>query len=54
MAKLARCFLQNDRGATSIEYAMIASVVSIVILTAVLGLSSNLKAAYESVQAAFN
>jgi Flp pilus assembly pilin Flp len=33
---------------------MIASVVSIVILTAVLGLSSNLKAAYTSVQAAFN
>jgi pilus assembly protein Flp/PilA len=54
MAKLARRFLQDDSGATSIEYAIIASVVSIVIVTAVAGLGSKLKASYTSVQAALN
>ena len=54
MTKLARRFLHDDRGATSIEYAIIASVVSIVILTAVTGLGSTLKGSYVSVHAALN
>ena len=54
MTKPARRFLQDDSGATSIEYAIIASVVSIVILTAVTGLGSTLKGSYTSVQAALN
>lgn len=54
MAKLARRFLQDDSGATSIEYAIIASVVSVVIVTAIAGLGSKLKGSYTSVQAALN
>jgi pilus assembly protein Flp/PilA len=47
--KLVHRFLQNDSGATSIEYAAIASLVSIVIVGAVAGLGSKLKASYDSV-----
>lgn len=54
MTKLVHRFLQDASGATSIEYAIIASVVSIVILAAVTGLGSKLKGSYTSVQAALN
>ena len=49
MTKLVHRFLQDDSGATSIEYAAIASLVSIVIVGALCGLGSKLKASYESV-----
>jgi pilus assembly protein Flp/PilA len=51
MTKLVHRFLRDDSGATSVEYAAIASLVSIVIVGAVAGLSSKLKASYTSVQA---
>lgn len=40
IAKLASDFLRDETGATAIEYAMIASGVSIVIATAVIGIGS--------------
>jgi pilus assembly protein Flp/PilA len=54
MTKLAQRFLQDNSGATSIEYAAIASLLSIAIVTAVAGLGSKLKTAYTGVSAAFN
>ena len=54
MAKLARRFLQDQSGATSIEYAAIASLLSIAIVTAVTGLGSKLKVSYITVSNAFN
>jgi pilus assembly protein Flp/PilA len=43
LAKLASDFLRNESGATSIEYAMIATGISIVILAAVTGIGSAVK-----------
>lgn len=49
MTKLVHRFLRDDSGATSIEYAAIASLVSIVIVAVVAGLGSKLKASYDNV-----
>ena len=45
-------FLRDDRGATSIEYAIIASGVSIVIVGTVLTLGTTVKGFYTSVATA--
>ena len=45
-------FLRDDRGATSIEYAIIASGVSIVIVGTVLTLGATVKGFYTSVATA--
>jgi pilus assembly protein Flp/PilA len=45
-------FLRDDRGATSIEYAIIASGVSIVIVGTVLTLGTTVKGFYSSVATA--
>jgi pilus assembly protein Flp/PilA len=45
-------FLSNEHGATSVEYALIASGVSIVILGTVVTLGSNVKGFYQSVSTA--
>jgi pilus assembly protein Flp/PilA len=45
-------FLSDERGATSVEYALIASGVSIVILGTVVTLGSNVKGFYQSVSTA--
>ena len=42
-------FARNDSGATAIEYALIASGVSIVIVATVTGLGSNVKTLFTSV-----
>jgi pilus assembly protein Flp/PilA len=47
-----RCFLADERGATSIEYALIASGVSIVIVGTVATLGSNVKTMYSTVATA--
>ena len=47
-----RCFLGDEQGATSIEYALIASGVSIVIVGTVATLGSNVKGMYSSVATA--
>ncbi len=47
-------FLRGARGATAIEYAMIASGVSIVIAAPIVGLGANVKGFYTTVAAALN
>jgi pilus assembly protein Flp/PilA len=51
-AKLASDFLRNESGATSIEYALIAGSVSIVIVAAVTGIGNYLKGRFEAVDSA--
>ncbi len=46
MRALFKSFLACERGATSIEYAMIAGGISIVVVAAVTGIGSNLRANY--------
>jgi pilus assembly protein Flp/PilA len=45
-------FVNDDRGATAIEYALIAGGISIVILVAVQGIGSTLNGSFTSVQTA--
>jgi len=47
-----RRFVRDQRGATSIEYAIIASGVSIVIVGVIATLGSNVKSLYSSVATA--
>jgi pilus assembly protein Flp/PilA len=54
MKSLIGKFLANESGATSIEYATIAAGVAVVVVTAVHGLSGNVKGKYLSVQTALN
>jgi pilus assembly protein Flp/PilA len=49
LAKLASDFSRNESGATSIEYALIAGSLSIVILVAVTEIGSYLKGRFEAV-----
>jgi pilus assembly protein Flp/PilA len=49
LALLARRFLRDAGGATSIEYAMIASGIAVVIATTIVGLGSSVKGLYSSV-----
>ncbi len=42
-------FLTDDKGATAIEYALIAGGISIVILAAVLSLGTNVNSLFTSV-----
>jgi pilus assembly protein Flp/PilA len=48
-----RQFLLDDTGATAIEYAMIAGLVSIVILTAVTQIGENVKSFFTQMIAPF-
>jgi pilus assembly protein Flp/PilA len=52
MSKFA-AFLKNESGATAIEYALIASGISIAIVAAVYSLGSQLTAKYQGVSTAF-
>jgi pilus assembly protein Flp/PilA len=54
MTKLVHRFLRDTRGATSIEYAVIAGMLSIVIVTAVTGLGSKLKGTFSGITTALN
>jgi pilus assembly protein Flp/PilA len=49
---ILRRFVNDERGVTSIEYAVIASSVSIVIVGAAASLGSNVKTLYTSVATA--
>jgi pilus assembly protein Flp/PilA len=51
MRKLA--LFSDERGATAIEYALIASMISIVILSAVSSIGSNLNSIFNSVASGF-
>jgi pilus assembly protein Flp/PilA len=52
MPRLLARFLGDESGATSIEYAIIATGLSIVILTAVNGIGSNVSTKFTSVSTA--
>ena len=49
-----RRFVRDKRGATAIEYAMIASGVSIAIVATIVGLGANVKSLYTTVAATLN
>ncbi|MBB5047812.1 pilus assembly protein Flp/PilA [Rhodopseudomonas rhenobacensis] len=52
MRRLLSKFVADQSGATSIEYALIATGISIVILSAVQLIGTNLNAKYVSVESA--
>ncbi len=54
MRVLARRFCDDVSGATSIEYALIASMIFLAIITVVGGVGSNLKSVFTSVNNGFN
>jgi pilus assembly protein Flp/PilA len=49
-----RRFVRDERGATAIEYALIASGVSIVIAATIIALGASVKGFYTTVAAAMN
>ncbi len=49
MRQLFSKFLRDESGATAIEYALIAVGISVVIVTAVKGIGSNLSTRFTSV-----
>jgi len=49
-----RDFLRDDRAATAIEYALIASGIAAAIIVAVMNLGTSLQGKYQSVSDAFN
>jgi pilus assembly protein Flp/PilA len=48
--KLLKAFLGNERGATAIEYGLIAACISIAIIVAVTGVGTNLNNTFTGVQ----
>ena len=53
MRRLSERLTDDERGATSIEYALIAIGIALAIASAVVLLGSSLSAAYQSIIAAF-
>jgi pilus assembly protein Flp/PilA len=53
ITKLLRRFFGSESGATAIEYALIASGVSIVILVSVMATGTSLKTMYQTVSDSF-
>ena len=51
--RLIRCFLRNDRGATAIEYAIIASGIALAIVASVVALGTQVNSMFASVATAF-
>jgi pilus assembly protein Flp/PilA len=54
MKSLVATFWNNERGATAIEYALIAVGLSIVIVAAVNSIGTTLSATFTSIAAGFN
>jgi pilus assembly protein Flp/PilA len=52
MTNLIKHFVQDDSGATAIEYGLIAAGISVAIITVVSGLGSKLNTTFTSVQTA--
>ncbi len=52
MTTLIRRFLQDDKGATAIEYGLIAAGISVAIILAVQTLGTNLNTTFSSVSSA--
>ena len=53
MLKIFRKFAENDDGATAIEYALIATLISIVIVSAATNIGTNLGNIFTKVNAGF-
>ncbi len=49
MKKLVRRFLNDDRGATAIEYGLIAAGISVAIIAVVNGLGTQLNTTFSSI-----
>ena len=47
-------FLENDAGATAIEYGLIAALISIVIITAVTAIGTSLNSTFNGVSTALS
>jgi len=54
IGSLLRNFIATTRGATAIEYALIAGGISIVIVGAVVALGTDVAGLFTTVQSAFN
>jgi pilus assembly protein Flp/PilA len=52
MCKLVARFLNNESGATAIEYGLIAAGIAVAIIAVVQGLGTNLNTTFGSVQTA--
>lgn len=52
MSILFKRFISDERGATAIEYGLIAAGISVAIIAVVAGLGSKLNATFTSVQTA--
>ena len=52
MTNLIKRFVQDDSGATAIEYGLIAAGISVAIIAVVQGLGSKLNTTFTSVQTA--
>ena len=52
MYRVVARFLQDQSGATAIEYGLIAAGISVAIIAVVQGLGSNLKTTFSSVSSA--
>ncbi|MBI3433700.1 MAG: Flp family type IVb pilin [Proteobacteria bacterium] len=51
---LIKRFVQDDSGATAIEYGLIAAGISVAIIAVVQGLGSKLNSTFTAVQSALN
>jgi pilus assembly protein Flp/PilA len=49
MSKFVQRFVQNESGATAIEYGLIVALIAVVIITAVTTIGTNLNTAFNSV-----
>jgi pilus assembly protein Flp/PilA len=49
MVQLARRFVANEAGATAIEYGLIAALISVVIITVLTAVGTNLTTTFTSV-----
>jgi pilus assembly protein Flp/PilA len=52
MAQFVSRFLDDERGATAIEYGLIVALISVVIITAVTNVGVNLRAKFNSINSA--
>lgn len=52
MRKLMNIFVQDESGATAIEYGLIAGLISVVIITAVTTVGANLSSKFSTIATA--
>ena len=52
MVRLVSRFLRDERGATAIEYGLIVALISVVIITAVTNVGTNLRTKFNSINSA--